>query len=96
MSAPTKPGWWWRRKPTGAIEAVEVLPYGTSALMWGPRRYTVTGSPSEGWLCEVPTPERIAADAKRLERYADALTRIEWGEATPERIAYRAIMGVVE
>ena len=96
MSAPTKPGWWWRKKPSGAIEAVEVLPYGTSALMWGPLRHTVTGSASEGWLCEVPTPERIAADAQRLERYADALERIENGQPEAPWIAYRAIMGVGE
>lgn len=95
MSAPTQPGWWWRGWRNGVSHVVRVdLDVASDCLVWGPSCYPVCADGM--WLCEVPTPERIAADAERLERYADALTRIEWGEAAPERIAYRAIMGVGE
>lgn len=101
MSAPTRPGWWWRGVLHAASHVTRVdLDVETGALVWGPSRYPIC---NDGlWLCEVPTPERIAADAERLERYADALTRIEGGDfpisdgATLRRIAYSAIMGVDE
>ena len=98
MSAPTRPGWWWRGVLHAASHVTRVdLDVETGVLVWGPSRYPVC---SDGlWLCEVPTPERIAADAERLERYADALTLIADSIASApalRRVANRAIMGVGE
>lgn len=103
MSAPTQPGWWWRDEPAWGRECVRVFMF--DGVPWwqpsgGVRRRAVVDDGM--WLCEVPTPERIAADAERLERYADALTRIEGGDfpiddaAELRRIAWRANMGVSE
>lgn len=100
MSAPTQPGWWWRESVPGYRECVRVQWHSLypSEVVWYPTgRAQGQAVADDGfWLCEVPTPERIAADAERLERYADALTRIRWCESDPERIADRAIMGVDE
>lgn len=87
LERPTTIGWWWRIDPEwGTRDCVEVT--------------SLERGPYGGWICEVPTPERIAADAERLERVSRALSDL--GRAIDDghpayvlrKVALRAIESV--